>query len=73
MPEKLIHFTTIFSKSYDQFAVLVRLRPDGKAEVLTNATLKPAIVELDKPLWVRLQLPYTPDQQALRIEFTREE
>jgi hypothetical protein len=73
MPETLIHHTTLFSSHYDEFAVLVRVRPDGKVEVLTNATLKPAIVDPEHPLWVRLKMPYTPQAQPLRLEFTREE
>lgn len=73
MAETLVHTANVQSGQLDEFSVLVRLRPDGLAEILTSAgMLKPVLVSQQGPTTVRLRMPIAQHNQVLRLEVTQE-
>jgi hypothetical protein len=64
---------TVHSGTFDEFTILVRLRPDGTAEVIASPGMtKPVIVTAASPITLSLAMPYTPDRQPLRVSIVRD-
>lgn len=74
MSELLMTHATITSGESADFTVRIEALPDGNAMVSVWPGLRtPIVVMPGGPTTVRLQMPYTPDRQPLRIEVTRED
>jgi hypothetical protein len=73
MTEILLGHISIDSQSADEFIVRIEPLPDGKVSVsVWPGLLKALIVTPGSPTKIKLQMPYTPDHQQLRLEITQE-
>ena len=73
MPEVIVHQADVYSQQIQDFEVYIKVRPDGKAEVQTNFGMpRPWIVMTDGSLRISLGMPYTTQNQPLRLVLTKE-
>lgn len=72
MSEELIYSTFAHSNQIDRFDVMVTPRPDGKVEIRSSLTTKPAIVKVGEVVTFSLKMPFTPDPQPLQMYVTKE-
>jgi hypothetical protein len=73
MAEVIAHQADLHSATMDELEVWVEVKPDGKATVMTNRGMtQPLLAMVGYPVRVSLRMPYTPDNQVLRLTITRE-
>jgi hypothetical protein len=73
MTEMLVHHSYIHSKQMDRFVIRIETRADGRAEItLHPGPTQPVFVFPVEPATIELQMPYTPDNQPLLLQITKE-